>query len=170
MTRLVFQGDSSVGDGCGARGLLLLRRVRGVDCRLALRGQLVRVLFRKMTAHDAAADRADYRVMARVVAGDAAHQRALETPLGLGGGRRGGGRQRQSGGGENCVFHESVPLLRVPKAQMAKSRRDLVPTQTLRKGAGKGILLGQPAFTAPTKIAIHPACAYTTVFLSSLIR
>jgi hypothetical protein len=111
VARLVFHENSNLRKGFCAR-YLLLHRVRGVGRGVALRGQLGRMLFRKMVAHDAATDRADHRVMSRVVTGNAADDRAFQAACGMGGS---GGAEGESGseqGGLNiALFHIGIFLL-----------------------------------------------------------
>ena len=83
-----------------------LRRRLGLGGRRRRRRLLLRLLVGEMAADNAAADRADNPVMAGVMAGDAADERALQAALGLGGRGSRSRRQRQSEGGEDCVFHE----------------------------------------------------------------
>jgi hypothetical protein len=52
-------------------------------CCLALRGLLLRVLFRKVPADHAATDRANYSVVPRVMPSDPAYHRALEAACGV---------------------------------------------------------------------------------------
>lgn len=103
--RLVFHENSSLRKGFGAHSLPL-RRVRGVGRGLALCGQLRRMLFGKMVAHDAAADRAGHRMMSRVVTGNTADHRAFQTA----GGTCGSGgaeceRGGEQGGLDSALFH-----------------------------------------------------------------
>lgn len=110
MARLVFHENSNLRKGFCAR-YLLLHRVRGIGRGVALRGQLGRMLFRKMVAHDAATDCADHRVMSRVVTGNTADDRAFQTTGGMGGG---GGAECESGGEQGsldiALFHIGIFL------------------------------------------------------------
>lgn len=74
---------------------------------LPLRGLFLRVFFRHVMADHAAAHRADYGMMSRVMAGNAAHDRAFQTACGVG--RSGGRERKRSEDGSQCdsmmMFH-----------------------------------------------------------------
>lgn len=68
---------------------------------LALRGLFFGVFFREMTPDHAAADRTHDGVMARVMSGHAAHDRAFDTAGGVGG--SGSGQPDESGRDEQGI-------------------------------------------------------------------
>lgn len=84
--------------------VVLMRLFRRAHLRLLLSG-LLRMLLGDVAADDAAAHRANYRVMPGIVAGDAAHHRAFQTPGGVRG-ANGCQRQRdaqQDSFGSTCI-------------------------------------------------------------------
>ena len=77
-----------------------MRRSR--SCRLLLFG----VLFSHMPPDDTAADRADHRMMSRIVPGDAAYYRSFQAPgRACGAGHCQRDSQRPEGGPNKTSFH-----------------------------------------------------------------
>ena len=90
-------------------GLSNIRALAGLsDIRPVALLPLQLLLLRVAAAVNAAGDGAEYRVMAGIVTGDAADRRALQTTLGIGGGRS--QRERCDGEYNGDRLHDSSPL------------------------------------------------------------